>query len=108
MILAAVIWRRENRNHGGKGLLTAPAVHLVAVGLDLVGANYAQIVVLGEQLFDGFEAEFDGTFALIVACVGFFSCFFVIEGVGPEQVAEKTFQWWFDKSIQLIDVFSGV
>jgi hypothetical protein len=78
MILATVIWRGENRNNGGKGLLTAPAVHLVAVGLDLVGANYAQIVVLGEQLFDGFEAEFDGTFALIVACVGFFSCFFVI------------------------------
>lgn len=40
VVLAAVVWRGEDRYNGGEGLLAAPPVHLVAVVLNLMRSYY--------------------------------------------------------------------
>ena len=59
VILAAVIWRAENRDNRREGLMTTPSVHLVAINLDLMRANYRDEVVSSQDLLDGLETELD-------------------------------------------------
>ena len=39
VVLSAVVWRAENSDDGGEGLVTTPSVHLVAINLDLMGLD---------------------------------------------------------------------
>ena len=87
VIFAAVIWRAENRDNRREGLMTTPPVHLVAINLDLMRANYRDEVVSSQDLLHGLETELDGAFALRVWTKSHFARVAIIHRVRPKKIA---------------------
>ena len=48
----AIIWRAENCDDRGESLMSTPTMHLVAVNLDLMGADDGNEVVLPQNFLD--------------------------------------------------------
>ena len=78
VILAAVIWRREDRDYRRECRLTTPSVHLVAVVLHLMRPDDRQVVILSEQFFDRFQSKFHRALTLTVLSECHLSRIFII------------------------------
>lgn len=102
--LVAVVGRAEHSYDRGEAARAAPPVHLVPVDLHLVGTDYGYVVVFLDNILDGAEAEPDGALSLRVLKESVLLGFLVVHGVGPEQIAEESFEERFDKPVDRIDV----
>jgi len=64
VVLAAVVWRAKYCDHRRECLVTSPSVHLVAVYLDLMGADNGDEVISAQDFLHGVESELNTAFAL--------------------------------------------
>ena len=59
VVLAAVVWRAEDRDHGRERRVAAPSVHLVPIDLHLVSSDNRDVIILLEHFLHGLQTEFD-------------------------------------------------
>ena len=64
MVLVAVVWRAKHGDDRRERLVASPAVHFIAIGLHLVGADDGNIVVFLKNFFNGLQAELHRALAL--------------------------------------------
>ena len=64
-------------------------MHLIAVNLNLMSSDDRKKVILLKYLFDWFEAEFDGALSFLVLHESYLHAGYVLDRVGPEQIAEN-------------------
>ena len=102
----AVVGCRENRDHCREVGLAVPLVHLVALDLGLVRADYGEQVVVIEKLVRGLKAKEVGAPAHLVLLEGdLLLALVIIHGVRPENIAEDPLSWWLLLTVQFVDVF---
>jgi hypothetical protein len=108
VVLAAVVWRAKNCDHRRECLVTSPSVHLVAVYLNLMGADNGDEVVCAQDFLHGVETELDTAFALGVRTEAHLSRVAVVHWIRPEQIAEEALKRWLNESIDGLDVRLGL
>ena len=81
VIFTAIIWSAEYCNHRRKGLVASPAVHLVAINLDLMGTNDRDEIVRSKDFLNRIQPEFDRTLSLNILTEAQFSRVLVIHWV---------------------------
>lgn len=87
VVLAAVVWGTENGNNRRESLVAAPAMHLVAVNLHLVGTNDRNEVVGAQDLLDWLKSEFNRTLSLGILAEPDLPSLSVVHRIRPEQIA---------------------
>lgn len=81
LILTAVVWRTEDSNDRGEGLVTAPSVHFVSVDLDLVRSNHRNEVVRAQDLLHWVQTELHRAFTLRVGAESHLSSVTIVHRV---------------------------
>ena len=86
MILTAIIWRAENGDYRGEGLMATPTVHFVAINLDLVSTNDRNEVVLTQDFLDWVQSKLDRALSLHILAETEFACLAIFHWIGPKQI----------------------
>ena len=108
VVLAAVVGGTEDGNNRWESLVAAPAMHLVAIDLHLVGADDGNEVVCAQDLFDRFQSEFDRTLSLDILAEPDLPGLSVVHWVGPEQIAQESLERGLNVPIDGVDVGLGL
>lgn len=80
-ICATVIGCRKDCDDRGESLSSSPAMHLIALELNLMSANNREIVILFEEGLNRFQAKLHRTLALLVFREGNLHCLSVVNWI---------------------------
>ena len=94
----------KNRNNGGEGLGTSPAMHFESLSLNLVCTYNWKVVVFLKNLFDWFETELYRTLTLTIFRKHNFHGLGVINRICPKDITEYSWKRRLDESINLVDL----
>ena len=77
---------------------------VVAIWLDLMSTNDAQIIVFLEHTLYGLITVFNGAFSFLVVLPLMLSRVLIFAGIRPQNIAQKSFKWRLHKSVNFIYV----